>query len=107
MKRIDGIALFIAAMIPLSFAAQMGLGGANNQLEAKRAAWRSWRANHPNVLSLQHTVLTLARLQEDPMLKLNSKQASLILDIFAKKSEQTKLTDKQAKVIDVEIESGL
>lgn len=106
MKKANLVSFFLALIVScLSFA--QSPGGVNNQLEAKRDAWRTWRSSHSHVLSLQHTVLSLASLQDNPVLKVDAKQASAILEIFDASGDKLKLSDKQAKKIDQQMQSLL
>lgn len=106
MKNTFRTGLASIALLPCFALAQAGTA-ASKQIEVKRAAWQTWRGSHPNVIALQHTVVTLSSLQNDPLLKVNAKQASGILAVFDEWGKKDKLSDNRAKSLDRQIKSLL
>lgn len=71
------------------------------------AAWRKWRAAHPNVTALQGTVHGLSALESDPSLRLNGKQARVVLLILKEWRAKKTISDTQAKQVCDKIRAAL
>jgi hypothetical protein len=107
MKTLMTIGLLAALLAPALTHGQPAPRSAEDRTHAKRMAWATWRTSHTNVLSLQRTIVVLADMQDDPVLRAEQEQAVKILSILETWRKRSSLSDEQAKTIDSEIKKNL
>ncbi len=66
------------------------------QLQAKRKAWETWRANHRNVTAVSQTVMAFGTLETDPKTALTKDQAKKILPVLKAWRKKKVMSDEDA-----------
>jgi hypothetical protein len=77
------------------------------QLQAKRKAWESWRANHKNISALGQTLMGIGTLESDPKTALTKDQAKKIVPVLKTWRNKPKMSDEDALKVNRAITSPL
>ncbi len=77
------------------------------QMMAQMQAWRKWRDNHKNVVSVQQTVGAIQRMEQDPKTRLNKTQAHTVLAVLGKWRSKPVMTDTQARQVNQQLTASL
>jgi len=104
------------ALVPAGATAQGPPGGGPGgpggfsmppEMMAKIRKWRQWRENHKNYDALQQTLMGFREIENDPRIQLSKDQAREILKVIKAWQGKPRLTDDQARQVNVALTKGL